>query len=102
MNWNQIEGQWLQMVGNVKTQWGKLTDDDIKIVAGKRDQLIGKVQERYGILRAEAEEQVSEWSSKVAATTARSAEKSHDAKPAKPAKPAAKPDFAHDGKPAAR
>lgn len=109
MNWNQIEGQWTQMVGHVKTQWGKLTDDDIKIVAGKRDQLIGKVQERYGILQADAEKQVNEWSSKVAAATtkpieARPTDKSHEAKPAKPAKPAAKPDgsFSHDGKPAAR
>lgn len=65
MNWEQIEGQWLQFTGNVKSRWGKLTDDDLAQVAGKKDQLVGRVQERYGILKEEAEKQVDLWISKV-------------------------------------
>jgi len=64
MNWEQIEGQWHQFTGKVKSQWGKLTDDDLTTVAGKKDQLIGKVQERYGILKDDAEEQVDRWIAK--------------------------------------
>ena len=58
MNWDQIEGQWKQTKGQVKEQWGKLTDDDLTAINGKRDQLVGKVQERYGVAREKAEEQV--------------------------------------------
>lgn len=61
MNWEQIEGQWQQLTGTIKSQWGKLTDDDLTIAAGKKDQLIGKVQERYGILKEDAEKQVDHW-----------------------------------------
>ena len=49
MNWDRIEGNWKQAKGKVKEQWGKLTDDDIALVNGERDQLAGKIQERYGI-----------------------------------------------------
>ena len=48
MDWNRVEGNWKQMKGKVKEQWGKLTDDDLDIIAGKRDQLEGKIQVRYG------------------------------------------------------
>lgn len=65
MNWEQIEGQWLQFKGNVRSRWGKLTDDDLAQVAGKKDQLVGRVQERYGIQKEEAEKQVDLWISKV-------------------------------------
>ena len=58
MNWDQVEGKWKQMKGSVKTQWGKLTDDDLDIIAGQRDKLIGKIQERYGITKEEAQKQV--------------------------------------------
>jgi len=64
MNWSQIEGQWHQISGQAKSMWAKLTDDDLKNIAGKREQLIGKVQERYGILKEEAEKQVHEWIAK--------------------------------------
>jgi uncharacterized protein YjbJ (UPF0337 family) len=64
MNWNQIEGQWHQLRGQVKSTWAKLTDDDLKNIAGKQEQLIGKVQERYGILKEEAEKQVHAWIAK--------------------------------------
>ncbi|PZR89841.1 MAG: hypothetical protein DLM68_05505 [Hyphomicrobiales bacterium] len=49
MDWNRIEGNWKQLKGKVKEQWGHLTDDDLDKVAGKREQLEGKIQERYGI-----------------------------------------------------
>ena len=62
MNWDQIEGKWKQMKGSVKQKWGKLTDDDLNIIAGKQDELAGKIQERYGITREEAAKQVREWS----------------------------------------
>ena len=61
MNWDRIEGNWKQLKGKVKEQWGKLTDDDFDVVAGRRDQLAGKIQERYGVAKDEAERQVSDW-----------------------------------------
>jgi uncharacterized protein YjbJ (UPF0337 family) len=64
MNWDRIEGNWKQVTGKVKVQWGKLTDDDIDVVAGRRDQLAGKIQERYGIAKDEVEKQLSAWESK--------------------------------------
>jgi uncharacterized protein YjbJ (UPF0337 family) len=63
MNWDRIEGNWKQLKGRVKAQWGKLTDDDFDVVAGRRDQLAGKIQERYGIAREAAEEQVRRFES---------------------------------------
>ena len=64
MNWDRIEGEWKQIKGSVKEQWGKLTDDDLDVAAGKRDQLVGKVQNRYGIAKDEAEKQIDEWAEK--------------------------------------
>lgn len=64
MNWDQIEGKWKQMRGTAKEQWGKLTDDELDQMAGKRDHLIGKIQEKYGIAKEEAERQVDDWSKK--------------------------------------
>lgn len=61
MNWNQIEGRWGQLAGQVKSHWGKLTDDDLKTIAGKRQQLVGKLQERYGVLKEDIEKQVNAW-----------------------------------------
>ena len=61
MNWDRIEGNWKQLKGRVTEQWGKLTDDDLDVVAGRRDQLSGKIQERYGIAKDEAEAQLSAW-----------------------------------------
>jgi uncharacterized protein YjbJ (UPF0337 family) len=58
MNWDRIEGNWKQLKGKAKVQWGKLTDDDFDVIAGKRDQLIGKIQESYGVTKDEAEKQV--------------------------------------------
>ena len=61
MNWDIIEGNWKQAVGQAKAKWGKLTDDDLDVVAGRRDQLAGKIQERYGIAKDEAEKQLADW-----------------------------------------
>jgi len=61
MNWDQIEGKWTQAKGGVKEKWGKLTDDDVNIIAGKKDKLLGKIQERYGIAKEEAQKQIDEW-----------------------------------------
>ncbi len=61
MNWDRIEGNWVQAKGKVKEQWGKLTDDHLDVIAGKRDQLIGKIQENYGVAKDEAENQVQAW-----------------------------------------
>jgi uncharacterized protein YjbJ (UPF0337 family) len=65
MNWDTIEGKWKDMKGRVRSQWAKLTDDDLKMLAGKKDQLVGKIQERYGVMRDEAERQVDDWLQKL-------------------------------------
>ena len=62
MNWDQMEGKWKQMKGSVKQKWGKLTDDDLDIIAGSRDKLVGRIQERYGIAKDEAQREVDSWS----------------------------------------
>ena len=61
MNWDRIEGNWKQLKGKTIEQWGKLTDDDFDIIAGRRDQLAGKIQEHYGVAKDEAERQVADW-----------------------------------------
>lgn len=61
MNWERIQGQWKQVKGKAREQWGKLTDDDLDVVAGRREQLAGKIQERYGCARDEAERQLAQW-----------------------------------------
>lgn len=62
--WQKFKGSWNQTKGAIKEQWGKLTDDDLMEIQGRRDQLIGKIQTRYGISQAEAEAQVSGWEHK--------------------------------------
>jgi uncharacterized protein YjbJ (UPF0337 family) len=61
MNWDTAKGNWTQLKGKVKEQWGKLTDDDLSRIEGQRDQLVGRVQERYGIAKDEAEKQVKQF-----------------------------------------
>jgi uncharacterized protein YjbJ (UPF0337 family) len=61
MNWDRIEGKWKQFTGSAREHWGKLTDDDFKVAAGKKENLVGRIQERYGIAKEEAEKQVNEW-----------------------------------------
>lgn len=62
MNWDQIEGKWKQFAGSARERWGKLTDDDFKTAAGKKENLVGRIQERYGIAKQEAEKQADQWS----------------------------------------
>ena len=61
MNWDRIQGNWKQVVGKAKAQWCKLTDDDLDVVAGRREQLAGKIQERYGIAKDEVDKQIADW-----------------------------------------
>jgi uncharacterized protein YjbJ (UPF0337 family) len=61
MNWDRIEGNWKKLRGKAQQQWGKLTDDDLTYVEGRRVELVGKIQERYGIAKDEAEKQVDNW-----------------------------------------
>jgi len=65
MNWDQIEGEWKQVKANAKSRWAKLTDDDLKDLAAKKDALVGKIQERYGTLKEDAEREVDEWIAKI-------------------------------------
>jgi uncharacterized protein YjbJ (UPF0337 family) len=62
MNWDQIEGKWKQFSGKVREKWGKLTDDDLETIAGKRDNLLGKLQERYGMAKQQAERELDDFS----------------------------------------
>jgi uncharacterized protein YjbJ (UPF0337 family) len=61
MNEDTLKGQWLQLKGKVRQQWGKLTDDDMDQIQGGAEQLVGRVQERYGVARDEAKRQVDVW-----------------------------------------
>jgi uncharacterized protein YjbJ (UPF0337 family) len=61
MNWDRVEGNWKQFKGKVKVQWGRLTDDDLDVIDGKKDQLAGKIQESYGVSKDEAESQIDRW-----------------------------------------
>jgi uncharacterized protein YjbJ (UPF0337 family) len=61
MNWDQVKGDWKKFGGKVKEAWGKLTDDDLKVIAGKRDQLAGAIQKAYGVARDEAERQIQDF-----------------------------------------
>jgi len=67
MNWDTVKGDWKQLKGKIKEAWGKLTDDDLDIVAGKRDQLVGLIQKHYGLARDEAENQVRRFESQYGA-----------------------------------
>jgi uncharacterized protein YjbJ (UPF0337 family) len=61
MDWERVEGNWLQLKGKAKKQWGKLTDNDLDVIAGREEELAGRIQERYGIEKAEAQRQIADW-----------------------------------------
>jgi len=61
MNWDQVEGKWKQLKGSFRDKWGKATDDDLTRLGGKKDQLIGHLQEKYGRSREQAEKDLDEW-----------------------------------------
>lgn len=61
MNWDQIEGKWKQLKGSAKQQWAKLTDDDLQYMSGGKDKFVGRLQERYGLSKEEAQRKADEW-----------------------------------------
>ena len=61
MNWDRIEGNWKELKGKAQQQWGKLTDDDLDVINGKRSELEGRLQTRYGIAKDEADKRISDW-----------------------------------------
>jgi uncharacterized protein YjbJ (UPF0337 family) len=61
MNEDTLKGQWTQLKGKAREKWGKLTNDDLDLIQGRAQQLVGQIQERYGVAREEAERQVKEW-----------------------------------------
>ncbi|SFE51809.1 CsbD family protein [Paracidovorax wautersii] len=61
MNEDTLKGNWKQFTGKIKEQWGKLTDDDLDVAAGKRDQLLGRLQERHGLAKDAAEKELKDW-----------------------------------------
>lgn len=65
MNWDIIEGKWSQFKGEAQAKWGKLTDDDLDVIAGKQEKLVGRLQERYGYSKEKAEQAVDEWQSDI-------------------------------------
>jgi uncharacterized protein YjbJ (UPF0337 family) len=65
MNWDEIAGKWKELSGQAREKWGKLTDDDWQMVMGKKDQLVGRIQHRYGIAKQEAEKQADQWAAQV-------------------------------------
>ena len=65
MNWDIIEGKWEQWKGDARIQWGKLTDDELDVIAGNKDKLAGKIQEKYGVSREKAEDAVDQWKNRL-------------------------------------
>jgi uncharacterized protein YjbJ (UPF0337 family) len=65
MNWDQIEGKWNEMSGKVREQWGKLTDDELAEIRGKRDRLAGVLQQKYGLAKAAAEQQIEDFADRL-------------------------------------
>jgi uncharacterized protein YjbJ (UPF0337 family) len=61
MNWDRIEGNWKEVKGKLHQQWGKLTNDDVEMIHGKRIELAGRLQHRYGVAKDEAERQIDDW-----------------------------------------
>jgi len=68
MNWDQIEGKWKQVMGSARQKWGKLTDDDLAFINGSRDRFLGRLQERYGLGKEEAQKQIEAWTATVPST----------------------------------
>lgn len=68
MNWDQIQGDWKQMAGRVKEKWGKLTDNDMTVMSGQREQLVGVLQERYGYEKKRAEKEVRDFTDSLKAS----------------------------------
>ena len=65
MNWDEAHGNWTELRGTVREQWGKLTDDDLTVIAGRREQLVGKIQQRYGSTKETVEDEVKQFENRV-------------------------------------
>lgn len=65
MNWDIFQGKWKQFTGDVRKKWGELTDDDLAQINGDREKLAGKLQERYGIAKEEANQQIDDWADRL-------------------------------------
>ena len=61
MNWDRVQGNWKEFKGKVQLQWGKLTNDDLDVIEGKRTELAGRLQQRYGVAKDEAERDIDTW-----------------------------------------
>jgi len=61
MNWDQVKGKWHEVKGSIRAKWGELTDDEIEELDGNREKMVGKIQQKYGVAKEEAEKQVDEW-----------------------------------------
>jgi uncharacterized protein YjbJ (UPF0337 family) len=77
MNWDRIEGDWTNAKGRIREQWGKLTNDDLDRIAGKRDQLIGLIQQRYGMAKEVIERELDKYQSTYSDVPARDEESAH-------------------------
>jgi uncharacterized protein YjbJ (UPF0337 family) len=64
-SWDQVSGKWMQLKGEVRRQWGKLTDDEIDEIKGNRQKLMGKIQEKYGVAENEANREIDEWAERL-------------------------------------
>ncbi len=62
MNWDQIAGGWKEMIGSARATWGEITDDEWTEIGGRRDEMVGTIQRRYGMAREEVERAVDDWS----------------------------------------
>lgn len=78
MNWDQIAGRWAQVKGEARRKWGKLTDDDMEVIAGSKDKFVGRVQERYGIAKEEAQKQIDDWFNSLPPTDPRAEQKADE------------------------
>jgi len=65
MNWDRIEGQWEQFKADARIEWGQFTDDELEVIAGKKDKLAGMIQEKYGLGKDKAEQAAEEWKEKL-------------------------------------
>jgi uncharacterized protein YjbJ (UPF0337 family) len=61
MDWNRVEGNWKEAKGKIKEKWGKLTDDDLTAINGQREQLEGRLQQRYGYAKDQSKKEVDAW-----------------------------------------
>lgn len=92
VNKDAFEGKWNQVKGSVKEKWGKLTDDDITMIRGKRDQLLGKLQERYGYAKEQAEKELATWEQTAGSTSGRGMDHSAERHSANPDRSSGRPE----------